>query len=234
MAQRKKRQDPSEAALSAIEQALNLEPHKDELEAAAAAEPRSADPGETDPAEEETSERPVELRPAAPDPRLPVEPRPSVVAPDRAAVANDDSRNIGLLLQALQRRPSPQPYVFALLASLAWLGGLGCLAYLRLDGAFGAFLDGLTPYQVTLGAAALIGPVVLFFVAALLAVRSQEMRLVARAVGEVAIRLSQPETFSSDAVVTVSQAVRREVAAVGDGIERAARPRGRARDAGPQ
>jgi hypothetical protein len=63
--------------------------------------------------------------------------------------------------------------------------------------------------------------VVLFFVAAMLAVRSQEMRLVARAVGEVAVRLAQPETFSSDAVMSVSQAVRREVAAVGDGIERA-------------
>ena len=47
------------------------------------------------------------------------------------------------------------------------------------------------------------------------------MKLVARAVGDVAMRLTQPEIFSTDAVLTVSQAVRREVAAVGDGIERA-------------
>ena len=55
----------------------------------------------------------------------------------------------------------------------------------------------------------------------MLAVRSQEMKLVARAVGEVAMRLAQPENFSTDAVLSVSQAVRREVAAVGDGVERA-------------
>ena len=55
----------------------------------------------------------------------------------------------------------------------------------------------------------------------MLAVRSLEMRHVARAVGEVAVRLAQPESFSTDAVASVSQAVRREIAAVGDGIERA-------------
>ena len=67
----------------------------------------------------------------------------------------------------------------------------------------------------------LIAPLFLFFIAAMLAVRSQEMKLVARAVGEVAVRLAQPESFSTDAVLSVSQAVRREVAAVGDGVERA-------------
>ena len=36
------------------------------------------------------------------------------------------------------------------------------------------------------------------------------------------MRLAEPESFSTDAVLTVSQAVRREVAAVGDG-DRAAR-----------
>ena len=58
-------------------------------------------------------------------------------------------------------------------------------------------------------------------IAAMLAVRAQEMRLVARAVGEVAVRLAEPESFSTDAVLTMSQTVRREVAAVGDGVERA-------------
>ena len=38
---------------------------------------------------------------------------------------------------------------------------------------------------------------------------------------DVALRLSEPANVSTDAVVTVSQAVRREVAAVGDGVERA-------------
>ena len=72
-----------------------------------------------------------------------------------------------------------------------------------------------------MAATALVGPVVLFAIMGMLAVRAQEMRLVARAVGEVAIRLAEPENFSTDAVLTMSQTVRREVAAVGDGVERA-------------
>ena len=51
--------------------------------------------------------------------------------------------------------------------------------------------------------------------------RTQEMRIVARSITDVAQRLSEPENIATDAVVNVSQAIRREVAAVGDGIERA-------------
>ena len=51
--------------------------------------------------------------------------------------------------------------------------------------------------------------------------RTQEMRIVARSITEVVARLSEPENIATDAVVNVSQAIRREVAAVGDGIERA-------------
>ena len=55
----------------------------------------------------------------------------------------------------------------------------------------------------------------------------------ARSITDVAQRLSEPENIATDAVVNVSQAIRREVAAVGDGIERAHRPRERARAARP-
>ncbi len=51
--------------------------------------------------------------------------------------------------------------------------------------------------------------------------RSQEMRLTARSMAEAAIRLAEPETFATEHVVTLSQAIRREVASMGDGIERA-------------
>ena len=56
-------------------------------------------------------------------------PRSGFVAPDRAAVANDDRQNVGVMLQALQVRPSRRAYVFAALVSLLWLGGVGALVY---------------------------------------------------------------------------------------------------------
>ena len=51
--------------------------------------------------------------------------------------------------------------------------------------------------------------------------RGQEMRIVSRTMTEVALRLAEPENIAKESVVTVSQAIRREVAAMGDGIERA-------------
>ncbi len=54
-----------------------------------------------------------------------------------------------------------------------------------------------------------------------MAVRSQEMRLIAQSMAEVAMRLAEPETVARESIVTVGQAIRREVAAMGDGVERA-------------
>ena len=68
---------------------------------------------------------------------------------------------------------------------------------------------------------ALIGPVIFFVSMGLVLRRSQEMRLTARSMAEAAIRLAEPETFATEHVVTLSQAIRREVASMGDGIERA-------------
>ena len=61
----------------------------------------------------------------------------------------------------------------------------------------------------------------LFWGIAMLIWRSQEMRMVSRTMTEVALRLAEPENIAKESVVTVSQAIRREVAAMGDGIERA-------------
>ncbi|MBY0395282.1 MAG: apolipoprotein A1/A4/E family protein, partial [Thermoleophilia bacterium] len=118
-------------------------------------------------------------------------------------------------------RSSPKPYLLALAAGAVWIGALVLIAWAKSEGDLRAVVSGLSALQASVGAAALFGPVVLFVIAAMLAVRAQEMRLVARAVGEVAVRLAEPESFSTDAVLTMSQTVRREVAAVGDGVERA-------------
>ena len=164
--------------------------------------------------------RPAKDRPAEPD--APSAARPTLVAPDRAAVANDDRQNVGMMLQALQVRPSRSRLFFATVLSLLWarrasrpsLLSQGITTPRRFSRAFRRSSSPSAAFV-------LFAPVVLFFIAAMLAVRSQEMRLVARAVGEVAVRLAQPESFSTEAVLSVSQAVRREVAAVGDGVERA-------------
>src|SRR5690606_26529771 len=64
-------------------------------------------------------------------------------------------------------------------------------------------------------------PIAFIWAIASMTWRSQEMRIVARQITEVATRLSEPENIATDAVINVSQAIRREVASVGDGIERA-------------
>src|SRR5690606_40615821 len=67
---------------------------------------------------------------------------------------------------------------------------------------------------------AMIVPVVLFWGFAVMIRRAQEMRLTARSMAEVALRLAEPEALAQDRILTVGQAVRREVQAMGEGIER--------------
>ena len=45
--------------------------------------------------------------------------------------------------------------------------------------------------------------------------------MIAQSMAQVAIRFSEPEGAAADLMVTVGQAIRREVAAMGDGVERA-------------
>src|SRR4029450_6814510 len=64
-------------------------------------------------------------------------------------------------------------------------------------------------------------PVIFFFVLAHMFNRAQDMRVVAESMAEVAMRFAQPETVARESIVNVGQAIRREVAAMGDGVERA-------------
>ena len=70
-------------------------------------------------------------------------------------------------------------------------------------------------------AAGVVVPVIFFYVIAHMFSRSQDMRTVAESMAEVAMRLAQPETAAREQIVSVGQAIRREVAAMGDGVERA-------------
>ncbi len=213
-----KAKDPTEEALSAIEEALNVgdsgapaprletsrvdeappdQPHAQPASAAAA--PGTADLFGAERETEASGEEALQRR-----------------------AANDDRASVGQLLQALQRRPSRAPYAVATGIAALWAIGAIAFAYffrtelLQLIGAprFGApAIFGL--------AAAIVIPVIFIYVIALLIQRSQDLRHVAQSLAEVAVRLTQPEIAARESVVTVGQAIRREVAAMGDGVERA-------------
>ena len=122
----KKLQDPTEAAMSAIEEALRLDQPKDGTDTPVETEPRLPSTSENDLKLEMPRVEPAPVSPppapAAPAQQQPAPPR-AAIAPDTSRVANDDRRDSSSLVQAFAVRPSSRPYWFAALASLAWLGG---------------------------------------------------------------------------------------------------------------
>src|SRR5918992_2988373 len=70
-------------------------------------------------------------------------------------------------------------------------------------------------------AAFLLAPVIFFYVTAHMVWRAQELRIIAQSMASVAMKLAEPEEVARESIVTVGQAIRREVAAMGDGVERA-------------
>jgi hypothetical protein len=136
--------------------------------------------------------------------------------------ANDDQQSIGQILHALQHRPARASYVVAALFSFVWVIGCLALSWAYLGDLNAALGPGRAPaaIMIGLGAAALL-PIIFFFGLAHMAWRAQELRLVAQSMAKVAMRLAEPEGMAQDSMVTVGQAIRREVAAMGDGVERA-------------
>ncbi len=147
--------------------------------------------------------------------------RPAGPPPQRrlAAPANDDVPSIGGLIFALQQRPSRTPFLVALIASAVWfvVGGFfayGVIANQVLD-------NGLLSASALSATAAILVPIVVFWVLALLAWRAQELRLMASAMTEVAVRLAEPDKLAEQSVASVGQTIRRQVAAMNDAISRA-------------
>jgi hypothetical protein len=209
--------DPTEAALSAIQEALNL---RDEGE------------GET---EREASDNVLEALPgrgaSASRRAAPALDAADMLDPDAIGTrdleaaalpaANDDQRSIGHILHALQRRPAQTSYFVAAIFSCAWVVGCLALSWAYLSDLNAALGPGHSPVAIMigLGAAALL-PIIFFFGVAHMAWRAQELRLIAQSMAQVAMRLAEPESVARDSIVTVGQAIRREVAAMGDGVER--------------
>ena len=194
MAKNPKVKDPTEVALSAIQEALNI-----------------SDPSHQADDQYSLSNEPLR----APE---------SDFGDARFGrqAANDDREAIGAVLQSLQRgRPRRSAYTFAAIFSGLWIAAAGFLII--------SFLPSLEAMIGSNGGAlALIGlalvfvtPLILFYFLASVSWRSQELSMIAQSMAQMAVRFSEPEHVASDAMVTVGQAIRREVAAMGDGVERA-------------
>jgi hypothetical protein len=216
----RKVQDPTQAALSAIEEALQTGGDTP-TEAAPDKSVASDDPRrsvrDSVPAATVSASGPFIDEPPSIRRRLPAGRRAH-------APANDDRQSVGQILGALHARPPRTPLYVAAIASAWWVVMALVIGYSRTYqdiSQTSGLLDLVDLPYFWLFFATLVLPPVLFFTIAAMIRRAQEMRLVSRAMTEVTLRLAEPEGVSTDAVVSFSQAIRREVAALGDGIERA-------------
>ncbi len=214
MANAPKTQDPTEAALSAIEEALQLGKEAETSEA------KPAD-AVTTPEVVRPQRRPITAAPPEPESPRP-EPTRRPARPLLRTAANDDRQSVGQILSRLHSRPSRSPMVIALLLAAAWIvGGIAWAASYYGPELSGGVLSIVTQPALFPLAAGILLPAIGFLLLAVLIRRMQEMRQIARSMTEITVRLAEPEGVSTDTVVTIGQAIRREVAALGDGVERA-------------
>jgi hypothetical protein len=204
-----KSKDATEEALSAIQEALNV--RAPDTRTAASFEPIA----ETDAAG---------ASPQATDLFAQEAQAPGWAGNDATPrrAANDDRAGIGQILQTLRHRSGRGPYVAAAVGGFIWVAGGIAIASLYGSEMRSVFATpGIGLAAMVALATAIFVPVIFFFVLAHMFNRAQDMRVVAESMAEVAMRLAQPETVARESIVTVGQAIRREVAAMGDGVERA-------------
>ena len=224
-----------EQTFEALEDALNISVDDDDLD--------GLDDISIEELEHKVSNAARELKnagaskPAAPEASL-SEPRPKgpgestaprVAAPPftpagSLAPANDDSRkNTAGLLRALEIRSSRGALRNATIISLLWaIGGIGLANLLLAPGIWEirSVSDLLAMPAVVGFLVAIIVPILIFFAFSIMMARAREMRSAARSMAEVALRLAEPENIAGDRILSVGQAVRREVSAMNEGIER--------------
>jgi ABC-type transporter Mla subunit MlaD len=150
--------------------------------------------------------------------------RRRAAGPSRNRIAaNDDGPSIGGLIFALQQKPSNTPYKFAGMASIVW-GGLGAafiLASITNAGPMVGWLELLARPTTFLTIAAIIVPIALLWLMAILAWRTEELRLRSSTMTEVAIRLAEPDRLAEQNAASLGQAVRRQVGFMNDAVSRA-------------
>ncbi|MCG6859253.1 MAG: hypothetical protein LJE67_14435 [Salaquimonas sp.] len=244
MASEPKKDTASETALRAVEDALNIDFTEDEK----SPEPEAATGDgnvDTDPdfleLEQRLADAANDLRRQRDEPDQETAPAPSRQRPAPRSVrpentsrgqksgllpANDErSGGLGDISFAVQRTPPSRIYWIAALISLVWLGLTGGFYIYARDKGLLTDLFGTTdimtgPLPWILGGMVVI-PLLLIWAFAMMMRRAQELRLAAQTMTEAAVRLLRPEDTAAASVATVGRAIRREVAAINDGMERA-------------
>src|SRR5262249_41721028 len=175
----KKMKDPTEAALSAIQDALHV--RDDEK----TTEPQGTSSGGLIHTDEPSSELPwpgLRSKQSAKTELFEDDVRrPEDAGALRRPAANDDRESIGTILRSLQRRPDKTSYLLASIFAGVWVVGGFAISWLylpELQAALGP--TGLTAPVLAVLGAIYLAPVVFFYVLAHMAVRSQEMRLIAQ------------------------------------------------------
>src|SRR3974377_943158 len=212
--------DPTEQVLSTIQEALN------------ASQPEAGPTPTPTPAE---AERTPSQPPAVP--ALSNEKQPAwyvdETPPNRAA--NDDRANVGQVLQAIHRRPTPLPYAIAGVAAFLWVARSFTTAYLFSEELHAILASPRTGIAAAVGLiCAVVVPVVFFYVLAHMFRRRRMWHFVTETRAGGARRIAQRKAAANEEIVTVGQAIRREVAAMGDGVERAHAPAAELEALGPK
>ncbi len=172
-------------------------------------------PGASAPGSSPLGSSPLDISQLGPDPLGLGQDDPGIVR-----AASDDREAAGQIMQSLRRRPARTPYIIALLFTALWSIAVAALIY-----GFSGHLrqisseSGLAPTVIGL-CGAFGAPIVFFFALASMIARLSELRIVSSMMAEATLRFAQPETAAHDSIMSIGQAIRREVAAMGDGVER--------------
>lgn len=138
--------------------------------------------------------------------------------------ANDDVPSIGGLIYALEQKPSTKVFRIAAMASIIWAvigGAFGAYTLVPqwMQGeSFGSLL--LNPITFTTAAAILV-PIAVLWLLALLNWHVASLALRSSTMTEVAIRLAEPDRAAEQSIASLGQAVRRQVSFMNDAVSRA-------------
>ncbi len=137
--------------------------------------------------------------------------------------ANDDAPSIGGLIYALEQKPSNSIYRHAAIASAAWaVVGLAFAFWsLSSEAALSSWGTILSKPTAFLTGAAIIVPIAVIWLLALLSWRAEELRLRSSTMTEVAIRLAEPDRMAEDSIASLGQAVRRQISFMNEAVGRA-------------
>lgn len=138
--------------------------------------------------------------------------------------ANDDVPSIGGLIYALEQKPSAKIFRATAIASAVWaVVGIAFGAFtLAPEWSAGATLSQLLLNPIAFyTATAVVVPIAIFWLLALLNWHIASLALKSSTMTEVAIRLAEPDRAAEQSIASLGQAVRRQVSFMNDAVSRA-------------